>query len=238
MKKFFSILLSLSLLSLPVLTPSAQTPQTPAKQPTEAKAEDTREDAAESIITEGTNAKLSLQTQLSSKLNEVGDPVTGVLYEPVRDQNGRVAIARGTEFFGRITQVQPAKRPQKQATMTIVFDTMRMPYGEEKVSVIITAIDDYENDEKLKAKNEEGKVGAGRSGGRSAENAAKGAGLGSLGGLIAMAAGGGLIGLVTVAAGGAGAGVLVTKGNDIRLQPGTVLRIRFERPVKVATFDK
>jgi hypothetical protein len=189
------------------------------------------------IIPEGKLAKLSLQTRLSSKLSEVGDEVTAVLYEPVRGEDGRVVIPRGTEFIGRVTQVKAAKRPQKEATMTVVFDTMRMSYGTENVSVTVMAIDDYANDEKLKSKNEEGKVGGGRSGERTAKNAGIGGGLGSLGGIIAASAGGGLGGL----AGGIGAGVLggvlVTKGNDIKLEPGTILRIKFERPVTLPAFE-
>lgn len=188
-------------------------------------------------IPEGKIAKLSLQTRLSSKLSEVNDEVVSVLYEPVRGEDGRVIIPRGTEFIGRVTQVQAAKRPQKEATMTVVFDTIRMSYGTEKVSVTILAIDDYANDEKLKAKNDEGKVGGGHSGGRTARNAGIGGGLGSLGGIVAAGAGAGLPGL----AGGIGAGVLggvlTTKGNDIRLEPGTILRIKFERPVTVPAFE-
>ena len=183
------------------------------------------------VVIEGTQARLSLQTQLSSKLSEVGDQVTAVLYEPVRGQDGRVAIPRGTEFFGRITQVQPARRPQKEATMTVVFDTMRLPYGTEKIATVVVAIDDFGNDEKLKAKNDEGKVGGGRSGSRTARNAGTGAGLGGVGGIIIAAAGGGLGGAAGAAGAGALGGVLLSKGNDIKLQPGTVLRIRFERPV-------
>jgi hypothetical protein len=188
-------------------------------------------------IPEGSLAKLSLQTRLSSKLSEVNDEVVAVLYEPVRGEDGRVVIARGTEFIGRVTQVQSAKRPQKQATMTVVFDTIRMPYGTEKVSVTVMAIDDYANDTKMKSKEGEGKVGAGRSGERTARNAGIGGGLGGLGGTIIAASGGGLGGL----AGGIGAGVLggvlMTKGNDIRLEPGTILRIKFERPVSLPAFE-
>jgi hypothetical protein len=188
-------------------------------------------------IPEGKIAKLSLQTRLSSKLSEINDEVVSVLYEPVRGEDGRVIIPRGTEFIGRVTQVQAAKRPQKEATMTVVFDTIRMSYGTEKVSVSILAIDDYANDEKLKAKNDEGKVGGGHSGGRTARNAGIGGGLGTLGGIVAAGAGAGLPGL----AGGVGAGVLggvlTTKGNDIRLEPGTILRIKFERPVTVPAFE-
>jgi hypothetical protein len=184
-------------------------------------------------VIEGAQARLSLQTQLSSKLSEVGDQVVAVLYESVRDANGRIAIARGTEFIGRITQVQPARRPQKQATMTIVFDTMLLPHGKEKITTVVTAIDDYANDEKLKSKDDEGKVGAGRSGGRTARNAGTGASMGGLGGLIIGAAGGGLGGVAAATGAGAAGGVLMTKGNDIKLQQGTILRIRFERPVSL-----
>jgi hypothetical protein len=189
------------------------------------------------VVMEGTLARVSLQTQLSSKISEVGDEVIGVLYEGVRGADGRVVIPRGTEFVGRVTQVQAAKRPQKQASMTINFETMRMPYGTEKVSTVVTAIDDYANDEKYKSKDDEGKVGAGRNGKRTGQNAGIGGGLGSLGGVLIGAAGGG-IGAIAGAIGvGAAGGVLMTKGNDLKLSPGTVLRIRFERAVNLPAVE-
>ena len=191
----------------------------------------------DAVLAEGTAAKLSLQTALSSKLSEVGDQVIATLYEPVRTADGRIVIPRGTEFVGRVTQVQAAKRPQKQATMTITFDTMRLAYGIEKVSTVVTAIDDYANDEKLKSKDGEGKVGAGRSGGRTARNAGTGAGIGGLGGVVIGAAGGGLGGVLASTGAGAIGGVLMTKGNDIKLQPGTILRIRFEREMTIPVFE-
>ncbi|HWQ31636.1 MAG TPA: hypothetical protein VNQ79_02040 [Blastocatellia bacterium] len=232
MKKGLTLLLSFLLLTLSVPAQSAS--QSPARAQS---AEESSPKTDDIVLPEGTTAKLSLQTALSSKLSEVGDQVIAVLYEPVRDKDGRTAIARGTEFIGRVTQVQAAKRPQKQATLTVSFDRMRMPYGEEKIATIVTAIDDYGNDEKLKSKDGEGKVGGGHSGGRTARNAGTGAGLGSVGGIIIAAAGGGLGGLAAAAGVGAVGGVLMTKGNDIKLAPGTVLRIRFERPVTVPAFD-
>ncbi|HEV2663576.1 MAG TPA: hypothetical protein VG324_01610, partial [Blastocatellia bacterium] len=225
------------LLSIPLLTAMLISLGVIANAQDENKSSEENKTPSNVTIPEGKLAKLSLQTRLSSKLNEVNDEVTAVLYEPVRGEDGRVVIARGTEFIGRVTQVQAAKRPQKEASMTVVFDTMRMPYGTEKVSVTIVAIDDYANDEKLKSKNDEGKVGGGHSGGRTAKNAGRGGMLGGLGGTIIAAAGGGLGGF----AGGIGAGVLggvlMTKGNDIKLEPGTVLRIKFERPVTVPAFE-
>lgn len=230
-KAFYASLFGLLLL----LSPHALAQSSSSTPAAEKEAEPARPD--DLVIMEGSSAKLSLQTQLSSKLSEVGDEVIAVVYEPIRAGDGHVAIARGTEFIGRVTQVQAAKRPQKQATLTVSFDRVRMPYGEERISAVITAIDDYGNDTKLKSKDEEGKVGAGRSGGRTVENAGRGAGLGGVGGLIIAAAGGGLGGLATAVGVGAAGGVLMTKGNDIKLAPGTILRIRFERPLSVPAFD-
>ena len=110
MKKLFALaLLASALLSLNVA--QAQTDPAPAETTSN-----------NIIVSESSSARLSLQTQLHSKLNEVGDQVVAVLYEPVRASDGRLAIPRGTEFIGRITQVQAAKRPQKEATMTVVFE--------------------------------------------------------------------------------------------------------------------
>lgn len=189
------------------------------------------------IVAQGATAKLSLQSQLSSKISEVGDEVIAVLYEPVRSADGRVAIPRGTEFIGRVTQVQAAKRPQKEATMTIVFEKMRMSYGTEKISTVVTAIDDFANDEKMRSKDDEGKVGGGKSGSRTAKNAGIGGGIGSLGGVIIGAAGGGLGGVIGGVGGGVLGGVLMTKGNDIKLAPGTILRVRFEHEVALPAFE-
>ena len=230
MKKIFAIFLATAL-GFSALAQSPSSPP-PAQQPAQPEAQPPQR-AENVVVPEGAQARLSLQTQLSSKLSEVNDEVTAVLYEAVRGEDGRTAIPRGTEFLGRVTQVQAAKRPQKQATMTVVFDRMRLAYGTEKVATMVTAIDDFANDEKLKSKDDEGKVGGGRSGGRTARNAGTGATLGGLGGLIVGAAGGGLGGVAVATAAGAAGGVLMTKGNDIKLAQGTVLRIRFERAVTV-----
>jgi hypothetical protein len=235
MKKFFSLALLVAVTLALGIAGQAQTPE-PDKP---AKTENTESNASNANVTvpQGATAKLSLQSQLSSKLNEVGDEVIAVLYEPVRTADGRVAIPRGTEFIGRVTQVQAAKRPQKQATMTIVFEKMRMSYGTEKVSTVVTAIDDYANDEKMRSKNDEGKVGGGKSGGRTAKNAGIGGGIGSLGGVIIGAAGGGLGGVVGGVGGGVLGGVLMTKGNDIKLAAGTILRVRFEHDIALPAFE-
>lgn len=186
------------------------------------------------VLPPQTLVALSLQTALNSRLNEVGDQVSAVLKESVRDREGRVVIVRGTEFTGRVTLVQPAGRFQKEAKMTVVFDRVHLPYGEETIATIVTAIDDLANEHKLKSKDNEGKVGGGHSDRRTTENLGRGATAGGVSGLVGVLAGVGGAGMVAGAIiVGAVGGVLLTKGNDIRLAPGTILRIRFERPLTV-----
>src|SRR5215510_13549177 len=76
--------------------------------------------AREATIQPETKAKIVLQTRLSSKLSEVGDPVTAVLDEPIYVDN-LLVLPRGTEFHGRVTQVKAAGRAQKQASIGIIF---------------------------------------------------------------------------------------------------------------------
>ncbi|MEO6726343.1 MAG: hypothetical protein ABIU20_09680, partial [Blastocatellia bacterium] len=161
MKKLNSLALVITMaISLGIVAQAQTTQPAQPAQPTQSgqssqpESTETNANNANITVAQGATAKLSLQTQLSSKISEVGDEVTAVLYEPVRSADGRVAIPRGTEFIGRVTQVQAAKRPQKQATMTIVFEQMRMPYGTEKVATVVTAIDDYANDEKMRSKDD------------------------------------------------------------------------------------
>lgn len=207
--------------------------QSQASPPDANEREPRAKDKNNITVVEGTLGKLSLQTALSTKLSEVGDEVLAILYEPVRSEDDRVAIPRGTQFFGKVSQVKRAGKGQKESSLKITFENMLMPYGVEKVAITVLAIDDYANDEKYKSKDGEGKVNGGKSGGRTARNAGTGAGLGAIGGIF-----GGWAGAAIGAGAGAMAGVLMTKGNDLKLDQGTVLRVKFDRDVKLPAFDE
>jgi len=167
--------------------------------------------AKETTVPEGTKLRLSLQTSISSKLNEPGDPLQAILYDPLR-VDGNMVLERGTEFEGRITEIKAAGLAQNQSSMTIVFDRLITPYGVEPVSLSLNAIEDYTNDEKYKA-NGEGKVKGGHSAKTTIDNANTGKGIGGPLGSIG--------------------GVLLTKGKEIRLQPGTLFRASFNRSIKL-----
>lgn len=192
--------------------------------------------AREATIEPETKARIILQSQLNSKLNEVGDTITAVLYEPIY-VNGLLVLPRGTEFHGRVTAVTPARRGQKSALMTIVFERIAMPWGEEPVAVQVTAIDDWDNDKKLKA-DAEGKVKGGHKGKETLENLET---AGTIGGtaagsvvLIGLGSGAGpgvLVAGGMIMAGSMLAGLMLTKGGEVKVSPGAMFRIKFVKPM-------
>ena len=185
--------------------------------------------AREATIEPETRTRIVLQSQLSSKLNEPGDPISAVLEEPVY-VTGELVLPRGTEFHGRVTQATPAGRGQKNGQISIIFEQIRMPWGDVPVSVAMTAIDDWSHDEKLKA-NDEGKVSGSRSGERTAKNVERGATIGGAGALATVLLGGGGAAAGAAIGGGLLSGLLLTKGGDVRVSPGAVFRIKFVKPL-------
>lgn len=186
----------------------------------------------EAIIEVGTKTRLVLQSQLSSKLNEVGDTVIATLDEPIYI-DGLLVMPRDAVFHGRVTSVKPAGRSQKSAQMSIVFDKVLTPWGDEAVSVVLRAIDDWEKNEKLRP-DSKGKVNGGHRGEKTVDNVIRGGEVGALGTGTVIAGSGarnvshGTLGQGGVAVGaGMLGGLLLTKGGEVRLAPGAILRIEF-----------
>jgi hypothetical protein len=184
-----------------------------------------------------TRARLTLRSELNSKLSESGDMITATLAEPMY-VDGQLVLQRGSEFRGRIVKVSPAKRGQRSSHMSIDFDHIVTPFAEVPISAQVTAIDDWDREESIKA-NSSGELKGGHRGEKTVDNARRGAQLGLSGGLAGAALGGaaGASGRQLFGIGGAAlaagmiAGLLLTKGSDIRVRPGAILRIKFSRPV-------
>lgn len=185
--------------------------------------------AREVTIEPETKAKLVLQTRLSSKLSEPGDQVIAVLDEPIYVDN-QMVMPRGTEFRGRVVAVTPARRGQKAATMSLAFERVSMSWGDEPVFIEVAGVDDWDKNEKLKA-NEEGKVSGGHSGKRTAENVSRGGAIGGAGAGVVILSGGSAGAGAASLGGGLLAGLLLTKGGEVYLQPGAIFRVRFVKPM-------
>jgi len=185
--------------------------------------------AREATIETETKAKLILQSRLSSKLSEPGDPISAVLDEPIY-VNGQLVLPRGTEFVGRVTQVTPAKRGQKQGSIAIAFERVALSWGEEPVSIVVTAVDDWDKNEKLNA-DSEGKVKGGHRGDKTAENVQRGGAIGGAGAGVIILSGGSYGAGAASLGGGLLAGLFLTKGGEVVVNPGAVFRVKFVKPV-------
>lgn len=185
--------------------------------------------AREATIEVETKAKVVMQSRLSSKLSEVGDPVSAVLDEPLY-VNGQVVLPRGTEFIGRVTQVTPARRGQKGGSVGLAFERIGMPWGDEAVSVVVTSVDDWDKNEKLNA-DSEGKVKGGHRGDATVRNVERGGAIGGAGAGVVILSGGGLGVGAGALGGGLLAGLLLTKGGEVVVNPGAVFRVKFVKPI-------
>jgi hypothetical protein len=192
--------------------------------------------AREATIEPETKAKLVLQSRLSSKLNEVGDRISAVLEEPVYVDD-KLVVPRGTEFHGRVTSVTPAKRGQRAASLAIAFERMAMSWGEEPVSIVVTAIDDWDNNEKRRA-DDEGKVSGGHRGDKTADNVYRGGKIGALGGAAVILSGGSLGAGGAAIGGGLLGGLLLTKGGEVQVNPGAVFRVKFVKPITLPVIEQ
>lgn len=197
------------------------------------------------IIPEGTEIQLSLSEPLSSKLNDVGD----VVYATVRRDvvvDGKTLLPRGAEVSGRVTLANAAGRPFKGGKLHVTFDRIRLDGQEQKLAVIIKSASDFARDEKVSATSE-GTLKGGKSGGDLLRNVGTAAGIGGIGVTIAILAGsnrdrgyfggisqGSAVTAASILGGSVVVGVLMTKGKEVRIDSGAIIRVRLERSLTVS----
>lgn len=197
----------------------------------------------ESVIPEGTEIQLALLDPVSSKLSEPGDEIRAVVRRDVVI-DGRRLLREGTEVIGRVTLAQPAKRPLKGGRLHITFDRIRLEGSEQKIVATLKSASDFTRDEKVKSDGE-GTLKQGADGGQVVDNVLTGATLGSAGVTIALLGGlagsdggpgafrGAAIGGLAVLGASMAAGVLLTKGKEVRLDQSAVIRLKLIRPVSI-----
>ena len=182
-------------------------------------------------IPAGTKFKTRLETPISSKISEVGDKVIVTLLEPLPIDSAHV-LPRGIELTGQITQVKRAGQVKGKAEVYALINELTTTYGSESIVVSIEAADDFVNDEKIRT-DEEGKLKSNRDLGDDVKNAGTGAALGSLVTTPVAIATQSVGASIAGPAAGALAGLLLTRGKEIRLAVGTVFRMKFDKPVTI-----
>jgi type IV secretion system protein VirB10 len=178
-------------------------------------------------IPAGTRFKARLETPISSKLSEVGDAIIVTLLEPMAIDALRV-LPRGTEMTGKVTFVKRAGRVKGRAEVYALINELTTNYGSEPIQVSIDAADDMANDEKIRT-DEEGKLNSNKNIGDDVEDAGRGAALGSLGSTPVAIATGSAGAAIAGPAAGALAGLLLSRGKEVRLPVGTVFRMKFDK---------
>ncbi len=185
------------------------------------------QDADKVKILAGTRFKASLQTPISSKLSEVGDTVIISLIDPL-PIDATHALPRGTEMTGKITFVKRPGRVKGRAEVYALINELTTQYGSEPIAVSIASADDFTDDKKIKT-DEEGKLKSDRDLGDDFGKAGKGAAVGSLASTPAAIATHSVGPAIAGPAAGAVAGLLLTRGKEMRLAVGTVFRMKFDK---------
>jgi type IV secretory pathway VirB10-like protein len=182
----------------------------------------------ELVIPSGTNVPVALRQAISTKGAREGDAVYAQTTFPVV-LNNRVLIPAGTYVQGRISHVQRAGRVKGRAEVLIHFTTLIYPSG--YTVMLPGAVESAPGAEKTSVKDSEGTIQedgqTGKKVGTVASTAGTGAAIGAIssGGLRGAGIGAGIGGAVGTAI------AFLTRGNDVRMEPGTTLQMVIQRDV-------
>jgi hypothetical protein len=179
------------------------------------------------VIPAGTKVALSLKQAISTKTAKEGDAVYAVTNFPVA-LDDRILIPSGTYVQGKISHVRRGGHVKGRAELLIHFTSLIYPSG--YTVMLPGALENVPGAEHATTQGEEGKVRQDSDTGKKVETAAKTAGAGAtIGGLTGGWKGAGI-------GGGIGAGVgaaigMLSRGADVRLEPGTSVEMVIQRDV-------
>src|SRR6202050_3984562 len=175
----------------------------------------------------GTQIPLSLKQGISTKSAKDGDPVYAETVFPFV-VNDRVVIPAGTYIQGKIEHAQRGGHVKGRAEVLIHFTSMIYPSG--YTVMLGGSIENTPGAQKTSMKDSEGTIREDSDAGRKAREAAGGATTGAV--IGAVTAGGKGAGIGAGAGGVAGLAVaMLSRGADVRLEPGTSLEMEIQREV-------
>jgi hypothetical protein len=162
----------------------------------------------EVTIPAGTSLSVTLLSTLASNTSKVEDPVKGSIAKPVT-VSGVTALPIGTQLLGSVTDAAESGRVKGKASVAFRFD--RMVVDGETLRIHTATVQHTANAD-TKSDVKKGGLGAGA------------------GAIVGGVVGGGKGAAIGAAAGGAGA-VLATKGSEVKLPSGTVLKVLVQDPI-------
>jgi hypothetical protein len=183
---------------------------------------------ADITVPAGTQIPLKLAQGISTKSAKVGDAVYAETVFPIT-ANDRIVIPAGTYVQGRISEVRRPGRVKGRAEFLMHFTTMI--YHSGYTVMLPGAVENVPGADQQRIKGPEGTIQQEGTKGKDAGTVAKTAGVGaSVGSIAGRSVKGAGIGGAAGAAAGLAA-VMLTRGPDINLPPGTSVLIVLERPL-------
>jgi len=179
-------------------------------------------------IPAGTKVALRLKQAISTKTAREGDAVYAETTFPIAIDD-RILIPVGTYVQGKISHIQRGGHIKGRAELLIHFTSMIYPSG--YTVMLPGALENVPGAERATMKDSEGTIRQDSDTGKKLETVAKTAGTGAaIGGLGTGTWKGAGIG------GGIGAGVgaaigMLSRGGDVRLEPGTSVEMVIQRSV-------
>ena len=180
------------------------------------------------VIPAGTKVALALKQAISTKTAKEGDAVYAQTNFPVVIDE-RILIPAGTYVQGKINHIQRGGHVKGRAELLIHFTSLIYPSG--YTVMLPGAVENVPGAEHATTKGSEGKIQQDSDTGKKLETVAKTAGTGAaIGGVGTGSWKGAGIG------GGIGAGVgaaigLLSRGGDVRLEPGTSVEMVIQRDI-------
>ncbi|MBZ5647479.1 MAG: TrbI/VirB10 family protein [Acidobacteriia bacterium] len=196
-------------------------------QETASPAEQSDADPGTVVVPAGTKLPVVLKHGINTKTARSGDPIYCETNFPVV-ANNRILIPAGTYVQGSISNIKRPGRVKGRAEVLMHFDTLIFPNG--YTVAIPGAVDNLPGADTQQLKDKEGTIQADSSKGK---DAATIAGTGATGAVIGSVAAGGKGAGIGAAAGGlAGLAItMLTRGNEVRLDPGTTVEMVLQRPL-------
>lgn len=187
--------------------------------------------AAAAEIPQGTHLLLRMENSISTRTAQEGDYVYLKTASPIA-AGGQIVVPAGSYVQGAVAQTKRSGRVSGRAELAIRLETLTLASGKVvKFSPHLSSVDPGETGQKVAGKENaiEQAPSHGQDAARIAILAGSGAAIGGLAdrnwkGAGIGAGAGGAIGLATV---------LMTRGKEVELRPGSTLDVVFDRVVSI-----
>ncbi len=170
----------------------------------------TSRSSGNSAIPDGQEVDVRLNSELSSETAQVEQRFEATTAADLYRGN-EVIIPAGSTMRGVVSSVEKATRTQRKGSVTVAFDQITIRGRNYPMRGTVTQALESEG-----IKGETAKIGAG-------------AGIGAVIGGIIGGVKGALLGVLI----GGGGTIAATEGKDVKLPPGTILRVRLDQPPAV-----